>query len=166
MKKEHFGSVVAVFVAFVVCRLLSYRIADFFGSVTGHHRVGGLALGSLLGALPFAVLAVFAVLQWRHVDVDDHPWLKTVAIVGWLLAGVVLGILPYSRFGLDTGLAARERAGAPGFLHALDVTIVVGLVLCVAGLLVAMAQGGVRRPGGAPGSDPAADPADRYKPTY
>jgi hypothetical protein len=58
--------------------------------------------------------------------------------VGWLFAGGVMGLLPYSRFGTETNLVQKERATAPGFLHALDVTIVVGLIITVGLLLLSL----------------------------
>ncbi len=146
MKKQHYGAIAAVLFAFVVCRLLAFRITDLFGTITGHGRFRGGALGVVIGVVPFAVLLVFAFLQWRHVDVDRHRWLEPLGFVGWAVTGVVIGILPYSRFGTDTNLMTKEKAVVPGFLHALDVTIVVGLLFCVVVLVVAVQQGALRRP--------------------
>jgi hypothetical protein len=91
----------------------------------------------VFGGIPLASLAVYAGLQLRGRPVERR-WVKVVTTVGWLFAGGVIGVLPYSRFGTETNLVQKERATAPGFLHALDVTIFVGLVLAVALLLVAL----------------------------
>jgi hypothetical protein len=49
-----------------------------------------------------------------------------------------MGLLPYSRFGADTNLVAKERRSAPGLLHAIDFTLIIGLLVTVALLLVVL----------------------------
>jgi hypothetical protein len=145
MRKEHYGAILAVIVGFLVCRLLSFRVVDVFGDIGGHTRAGDVVIGVVFCAIPFAVLILYTLLQILGVDVEHRSWVRVVAAIGWLVAGGVMGILPYSRFGTDTNLAAKERHSAPGFLHALDFTLIIGLLVTVALLLVAL-RGHERRP--------------------
>ena len=138
MRRQQSGAVIAVLIGFVVCRIFSFHVVDFFGSLSGHRRVGDSALGAVFGAIPFAALAVYAGLLLRGHDVERRRWLSVVVTVGWLFAGGVMGLLPYSRFGTETHLVQKERATTPGFLHALDVTIGVGLIVVVALLLISL----------------------------
>jgi hypothetical protein len=136
--KQHFGAIVAVLVGYVFCRILSYHVVDALAHLSGHRRAGDSVVGAVLGALPFAVLVLYTALQLRGADVEHLRWLRVVAVVGWLVAGAIMGLLPYSRIGTETHLVVKERLTAPGFLHALDVTIVVGLLVTVGLLLVSL----------------------------
>ncbi len=138
MRKEHYGAVAAVIVGYLVCRLLSFRIVDAFGAIGGHTRPGDSVVGVVLCAIPFAVLIVYTSLQLVGVDVEHRSWVRVLTVIGWLVAGVIMGLLPYSRFGTETNLAAKELRSAPGFLHALDFTLIIGLLVTVALLLVAL----------------------------
>jgi hypothetical protein len=138
MNRQHYGAIAAVLIGFIVCRVLSYHVVDAFGSLGGHTRPGDSVVGAVLGAVPFAALAIYAGLLLGGIDVLHRRWIKVLATVGWLFAGAVMGVLPYSRFGTETDLVQKERSTAPGFLHALDVTIFVGLVVVVALLLISL----------------------------
>jgi hypothetical protein len=138
VKKEHYGAILAVLIGYAVCRVFSYHIVDGLGSLGGHHRPGDTVTGAVFGAIPFAGLVIYAGLLLRGIDVEHLGWVKVVSTVGWLFAGGVMGLLPYSRFGTETNLVQKERATAPGFLHALDVTIVVGLIITVGLLLLSL----------------------------
>jgi hypothetical protein len=138
MRKEHYGAISAVIVGFLVCRLVSFRVVDLFGDIGGHSRSGDAVVGAVFGAIPFVVLVIYTVLQLAGVDVEHRIWVKVIAIVGWLFAGGVMGLLPYSRFGADTNLVAKERHSAPGLLHALDFTLIIGLLVTVALLLLVL----------------------------
>jgi hypothetical protein len=137
VQREHYGAIVAVLVGYVFCRLFSYRVVDALGYLGGHSRPGDSVVGAVFGAIPLAVLTVYAAFRVGGLDINRR-WFKVIATVGWLFAGGVMGVLPYSRFGTETNLVQKERATTPGFLHALDVTVGVGLVVVVALLLVSL----------------------------
>lgn len=138
MNRDHYGAIAAVLLGFVVCRVFSYRIVDALGSLGGHGRPGDLVVGAVFGGIPFAVLSAYAGLRLGGVHIERRRWAMAIATVGWLFAGGVMGLLPYSRFGTETNLVQKERVTTPGLLHALDVTIVVGLVVTLALLLVSL----------------------------
>ncbi len=138
MRKEHYGAIVAVIIGYAICRVFSFHIVDAFGSVGGHHRASDEVVGAVFGAIPLAALVIYAGLLLRGIDVQHLRSVKVAATIGWVFAGGVMGLLPYSRFGTETNLVQKERASAPGFLHALDVTIVVGLIVVVALLLISL----------------------------
>jgi hypothetical protein len=138
MRKEHYGAISAVIVGFLVCRLLSFRVVDLLGNIGEHSRSGDAVVGAAFGAIPFVVLVIYTVLQLAGIDVEHRFWVKVVAVVGWLFAGGVMGLLPYSRFGAETNLVAKERHSAPGLLHALDFTLIIGLLVTVALLLAVL----------------------------
>jgi hypothetical protein len=138
MRKEHYGAISAVILGFLVCRLVSFRVVDLLGDLGDHSRSGDAVIGAVFGAIPFVVLVIYTVLQLAGVDVEHRTWVKVIAIVGWLFAGGVMGLLPYSRFGADTNLVAKERHSAPGLLHAVDFTLIIGLLVTVALLLVVL----------------------------
>jgi hypothetical protein len=137
VQREHYGAIAAVLVGYLFCRVFSYRVVDAFGYLGGHSRPGDSVVGAVFGAIPLAILTLYATLRLAGIDVD-RPWFKAIATVGWVFAGAVMGVLPYSRFGTETDLVQKERATTPGFLHALDVTIAVGLLVVAALLLVSL----------------------------
>jgi hypothetical protein len=138
LTNQHYAPIIAVIVAFVASRVFVTQIITAIGSMTGHHRVGDTIVGVIVGLAPIAVLAWYAALRFRGLDTNHRRWFKIVALVGWLLAGTVLGILPYSRFGTRMDLLSKFRAAAPGLLHALDVTIAVDLLITVVLLLISL----------------------------
>jgi hypothetical protein len=146
MNRQHYGAIIAVLVGYALCRVFSYRVVDALGWLGGHGRHGDTVVGAVFGAIPFLALAVYTGLLLRRVDVSARRWVKVLAAIGWLFAGGVMGILPYSRFGTDTNLVQKELVTSPGFLHALDVTIGVGLLLVVALLLVSLRVHARHRP--------------------
>jgi hypothetical protein len=137
VQREHYGAILAVVVGYVLCRVFSYRVVDALGYLGGHARPGDSIVGAVFAAVPLAVLTAYTALRLGGIDVD-RPWFKVIATVGWLFAGGIMGVLPYSRFGTETDLVQKERATTPGFLHALDVTVAVGLLAVVALLLVSL----------------------------
>jgi hypothetical protein len=138
VRKEHYGAIIAVIVGFLLCRLVSFRVVDLLGDLGGHSRSGDAVVGAIFTALPFVVLVIYTGLQLGGVDVEHRTWVKVIAIAGWLFAGGIMGLLPYSRFGADTNLVAKERHSAPGLLHAIDFTLIIGLLVTVALLLVVL----------------------------
>ncbi len=138
MNREHYGAVAAVLLGYVLCRVFSYHIVDALGVLGEHSRPGDSVIGAVFGAVPFVALAVYALFLLRGAAVERLRWVRVIAAVGWLFGGGVMGLLPYSRFGTTTNLVQKERATTPGFLHALDVTIVVGLIVVVALLLLSL----------------------------
>jgi hypothetical protein len=138
MQRQHYGVVAVVLIGYVFARVFSYHLVDALGSLGGHRRPGDSVVGAVFGAVPFAILVVYASLLLWGVDVRRRHWAQVVATVGCLFAGGVMGLLPYSRFGTETNLVQKERATSPGFLHALDVTIVVGLLVTAALLLISL----------------------------
>jgi hypothetical protein len=138
VQKEHYGAIAAVLVGYLICRLLSFHIVDVLGSLGGHGRPGDTIVGAVFGGIPFVALTLYAGLLLRGVVVERLRPMRVVAAVGWLFGGGVMGLLPYSRFGTETNLVQKERVSAPGLLHALDVTIVAGLIVVVALLLVSL----------------------------
>ena len=138
MNRQHYGAIAAVLVGFILCRVFSFHVADALGALGGHRRPGDSVVGGVFGAIPLVALVLYTGLLLRGVDVLHRRWVKVVALVGWVFAGAVMGVLPYSRFGSETNLLQKERGTAPGFLHALDVTIFVGLVVVVALLLLSL----------------------------
>ncbi len=62
--------------------------------------------------------------------------------MGFVLAGCVTGLLPYSQVDTATHLVHKEASSAPGFLHGLDVTILAGLLVTFGMLLVALRRRG------------------------
>jgi len=138
VSKQHYGAIAAVLVGFVVCRVLSVHVVSAIGSMAGHNRPAGTAIGAVVGLFPVAVFFCYAVLRFQGSDVEHKRWLRVLAVLGWIVAGGVLGILPYSRFGTETDLLYRYRGLAPGFLHALDVVIVVDLAITAALLLISL----------------------------
>lgn len=145
MTSQHYGAIAAVIVGYVVCRLLSAHVIAAIGSAAGHGRALATVFGVVVGLFPVAVLTVYATLKFRGRDGDRRSWVRVLALLGWLVAGGVLGILPYSRFGTQTNLLARYRTVAPGFLHALDITIVIDLAVAVALVLVSFRMVDPRR---------------------
>src|SRR5579875_2628118 len=109
MTKQHYGAIAAVIAGYVVCRLLSVHVVNAVGAISGHNRAGGVVVGVLLTAIPFVTLFAYTVFELAGVDVEHRTWVKVIAIGGWFVAGVVMGVLPYSRFGADTNLLARDR---------------------------------------------------------
>jgi hypothetical protein len=148
LRKQHYGVLAAVIAGFLLCRLLSIHVVDGIGSLAGHRRAADAVIGVVFAGVPFVVLTVYAALLLRGDDVEGRVVLKAVAALGWFVAGGVLGILPYSRFGTETRLLTRERLVAPGFLHAMDVTIGVDLVVTVVLLLVSLRSNLRQRAGG------------------
>jgi hypothetical protein len=141
MTRQHYTALGAVIVGWVFCRLLGFKVIDVIGAVGGHHRAADVTIGAVLAAAPFLVLTVFTVVRlghWHvtHHPVASHPAVRAVLVAAWALAGAVMGLLPYSRLGTATDLMRKEVATAPGFLHGLDVTILVGLFATVGLLLV------------------------------
>ena len=136
--KQHYGAIAAVIAGYLVCRLASYDLVHVLGELGGRRRTADGAIGAVFGAIPFVVLFTYAVARLRGVALGRRRSLRAVAAIGWLFAGGVMGLLPYSRFGTEINLVHRERVTAPGFLHALDVTLVVGLLGCVVILLLAL----------------------------
>src|ERR1700723_3009855 len=98
MSRQHYGAIIAVLVAYVLCRIFAYHVVDAVGALGGHARPGDSVVGAVFGGIPLASLAVYAVLllRGRHVE---RRWVKVVTTIGWLFAGGVMGVLPYSRFG-------------------------------------------------------------------
>ena len=138
MQRQHYGVIALVLAGYAVARVFSYHLVDALGSLGGHRRPGDSIVGAVFGAIPFAALVLFGGLLLCGVDVRRRRWAQVVAAVGWLFAGGVMGLLPYSRFGTETHLVQKERATSPGFLHALDVTIVVGLLVTAVLFLISL----------------------------
>jgi hypothetical protein len=138
MTRQHYGAIAAVIVGYLLCRLLSYHVVDAVGDISGHNRAGGVVVGVVLTAIPFVTLFAYTGFQLAGVDVEHRTWVKAIALIGWFVAGVIMGVLPYSRFGADTDLLAKDRKDAPGFLHAVDFSILIGLLVTVALLLVVL----------------------------
>jgi hypothetical protein len=138
MTKQHYGAVAAVIAGYLLCRLLSVHVVDAVGAIAGHNRAGGVIVGVILTAIPFVTLFAYTGFQLAGVDVEHRAGVKVMAIVGWFVAGVIMGVLPYSRFGADTDLLAKDRRDAPGFLHAVDFSILIGLLVTVALLLLVL----------------------------
>jgi hypothetical protein len=138
VQRQHYGVIAVVLVGYVLARVFSYHIVDALGSLGGHQRPGDSIVGAVFGAIPFVSLVLYGGLLLWGVDLRRRRWAQVVAAVGWLFAGGVMGLLPYSRFGTETHLVQKERATSPGFLHALDVTIVVGLLVTAALFLISL----------------------------
>jgi hypothetical protein len=149
MTKQHYGAIAAVIVGYVLCRLLSFHVVSAVGDIAGHNRAGGVIVGIVVTAIPFVALFAYTGLQLAGVDVDRRSWVRIIATIGWLVAGGIMGVLPYSRFGADTNLLAKSRREAPGFLHAVDFSILIGLLVTVALLLIVLRS----RPRHAPHDD-------------
>lgn len=139
MSRHHYGALVAVIAGFVVCRVLGFPIVDAAGAVGGHTRAGGVAVGVVVAAVPFLVLLFYSAIRLTHRSLLLHlPTVRGVLYFGWFAAGAVMGLLPYSRMGTELKLRTHEAHTAPGFLHGLDMTILGGLLLTVALLLIAL----------------------------
>lgn len=139
MSRHHYGALAAVIAGFVLCRILGFPIVDAAGAIGGHRRPGDIAVGVVLAALPFAVLVVYSVIRLTRRALMLHlPAVRAVLDLGWFSAGAVMGLLPYSRMGTELSLRLKEGRTAPGFLHGMDMTILVGLVVTVALLLIAL----------------------------
>lgn len=143
MRREHYGAVVLVLAGFLLCRLLSFPVVDALGALGGHTRVGDTLVGVVFAAIPFLALIAYTSLQLAEVDIRHHRWVQPIAAVGWLFAGAVVGLLPYSRFGAKIRLVDKERVKAPGLLHAIDFTLIIGLLITV-GLLLLVLRGQAR----------------------
>ncbi|MHB1928416.1 MAG: hypothetical protein ACYDEN_11150 [Acidimicrobiales bacterium] len=139
MSRHHYGALAAVIVGFIVCRALGFPIADVAGAIGGHTRAGDVTVGVLVAAAPFAVLVFYSVMRLTHrALVLQLPVVRGVLVLGWLAAGGVMGLLPYSRMGTELKLRTKEAHSAPGFLHGMDMTILAGLAVTVALLLLAL----------------------------
>lgn len=145
MRKEHIGAVAAVLAGYLIGRLLARPIIDGLGALGGHTRAGDVLVGVIFCAIPFLALIAYTVLQLTGVEYRHHRWVLPVAALGWVWAGLVVGVLPYSRFGTETDLIHKYRSRAPGLLHAIDFTLLIGLLVTVALLLLAL-RSRVREP--------------------
>lgn len=146
MRKSHLGAVVVIVVAFVLSRLLAEHIASWVGSLTGAARAGDYAVGAFIAAVPFFALGLYAYERaFRHHSERDRRWILTLCGIGYFFAGLTVGLLPYSRFGTSTNLMDHERTSAPGFIHAMDVTLAIGLVASLLLLLVVLGKGGAKK---------------------
>jgi hypothetical protein len=138
VSKHHYGAILAVILGFVLFRVLSVPIVDVVGTVGGHQRSADMAIGVVIAAIPFLSLVAFTVLALRHSPALGHRWVKGAFVGAWFVAGVVMGILPYSRMGTSTELLDNEVDRAPSFLHGVDLTIIAGLAMTVALLLITL----------------------------
>jgi hypothetical protein len=136
MSKRHYGALGAVIAGYVLGRILAFAVVDAVGALTDHQRSSGTAIGAAGAAIPFIALVIFTFLALRAPELLTHTRVKVVFLVGWFFGGGVMGMLPWSRMGLEMHLRLKEAHTAPGFLHGIDVTIGVGLVVTV-GLLFA-----------------------------
>jgi hypothetical protein len=138
VSRQHYGALGGVILGYVFCRIFAFWVVDVMGAVGGHHRGADIAVGAAFAAVPFAVLVAFTVLQLRHRHVLDLRPVKAFLVVGWVAAGAVMAMLPYSRAGTSTDLRSKEFHAAPGFLHGVDSAIFVGLLVTVGLLLLAL----------------------------
>lgn len=138
MSKQHYGALAGIIAGYVAFRILSLWAVRMAGDMGGHRRAGDIAVGVIVAAVPFAVLILFALRQLRRPRVPASQALKALFVGGWFVAGVVMGVLPYSRMGTSLNLRLEEARDAPGFLHGVDVTIVVGMVVILALLFAAL----------------------------
>ncbi|HLI02534.1 MAG TPA: hypothetical protein VKV06_17230 [Acidimicrobiales bacterium] len=138
MRREHYGAVILVLAGFLICRLLSFPVVDALGALGGHTRVGDTVVGVVFCAIPFLALIAYTSLQLAGVDIRHRHWVQPIAAVGWLFAGGVVGLLPYSRFGTSIRLVDKARTKAPGLLHAIDFTLIIGVLVTVGLLLLAL----------------------------
>jgi uncharacterized membrane protein len=136
--RQHYGSLGAIIVGFVLTRLLGVPLVRALGSLTGHHRGAGVLLGAAITVVPFAALAAFTALRLLRPERLASRGVKAVLVGAWFVAGLVMGLLPWSRMGVQIHLRNQEAHLVPGLLHGIDVTVVVGLFLTVGLLLVAL----------------------------
>lgn len=139
MSRHHYGALASVIVGWLLLRLLASPFATLAGDVGGHTRSGDVAVGVVVAAFPFLVLVGYSLVQLTGRSLLLHRKRSRGLIwLGWFGAGAVMGLLPYSQMGAELRLRSHEVRSAPGFLHGLDMTILAGLVVTVALLLVAL----------------------------
>ena len=127
----HLGSVVAVLAGFACGRVFGATAATLLGAASGHQRGADAAAGALLVALPLAALAGYRLVERLRPGLLFDRWMRAVLAAGWVLAGLVLGLLPWSRSGALTGLRHVEVHRAPGLVHGMDLAVAVALGVAV-----------------------------------
>lgn len=139
MSRHHYGALAAVIAGFVLCRVLGFPLVDAAAAVGGHSRPGDVLVGAVVAAVPFAVLVFYSVVRLtRRSPLLHLTAVRGLLAAGWLVAGAVMGLLPYSRMGTELSLRTHEARTAPGFLHGMDMTILAGLIVTVVLLLLAL----------------------------
>ncbi|HET9071029.1 MAG TPA: hypothetical protein VFN60_03870 [Acidimicrobiales bacterium] len=139
MSRHHYGALASVIVGWIVCRVLAVPLVRLAGEIGGHTRAGDVAVGVAVAAVPFAVLVVYSLIRLTNRSALLRlPSVRGLLWFGWFAAGGVMGLLPYSEMGAELSLRTREAHTAPGFLHGMDMTILAGLFLVVALLLIAL----------------------------
>ncbi len=139
MSRHHYGALASVIVGWVLLRLFAVPVVRAASALGGHSRGGDVAVGVLVAAVPFVVLVGYSLvrLTGRSVLLSRRA-VRAVVWLGWFAGGGVMGLLPYSRMGAELSLRTEETRDAPGFLHGMDMTILVGVLVTIALLLVAL----------------------------
>lgn len=139
MSRHHYGALASVIVGWLLFRVLASPLAGLAGEIGGHTRSGDVAVGVVVAAIPFLVLTGYSLIRLTDRSLLLHrKRVRGLIWLGWFAAGAVMGLLPYSQMGAELRLRTHEARSAPGFLHGLDMTILAGLLLTVALLLVAL----------------------------
>jgi hypothetical protein len=139
VSRHHYGALASVIVGWLLFRVLASPLAGLAGEIGGHTRSGDVAVGVVVAAIPFLVLTGYSLIRLTDRSLLLHrKRVRGLIWLGWFAAGAVMGLLPYSQMGAELRLRTHEARSAPGFLHGLDMTILAGLLLTVALLLVAL----------------------------
>ena len=138
MSVPQYASLAAVIIGYGFCRVFDFPIVALVGTIGGHQRAADITIGTIIAAIPFASVLIFTVSRLQNPHRAAPPILHALYLLSWLVAGAVMGLLPYSRIGTATHLMRKEASTAPGFLHGLDLAILVGLAATVTMLLIAL----------------------------
>jgi len=139
VSRHHYGALASVIIGWLLFRVLALPLARLAGDIGGHSRGGDVAVGVVVAAVPFLVLVGYSLIRLTDRSLMLHrKRVRGLIWFGWFAAGAVMGLLPYSQMGAELRLRTHEAHSAPGFLHGLDMTILAGLIVTVALLLVAL----------------------------
>lgn len=139
VSRHHYGALASVIIGWLLFRVLASPLASLAGDIGGHSRGGDIAVGVVVAAFPFLVLVGYSLIRLTDRSfVLRRKRVRGLIWLGWFAAGAVMGLLPYSQMGAELSLRSRETRSAPGFLHGMDMTIIAGLLVTVALLLIAL----------------------------